>query len=249
MKVCLIYLAAGNSRRFGSNKLLYELDGKAMYLHLLERLVRICSRHADWEVLVVTQYEEIMRGVEERWPGKLDCSADAACDVGSPACDVGSPAEHVPVHAVYSPDSVKGASWTVRKAVEAAGEREAQACAFFVADQPYLTEESAEHFLETMEKETVEKKIMEKKTVERETVGRPEGILGCVSCNGRNGNPVWFSEQYFPELRELEGDQGGRVVLRKYPERVLRFPVEREEELKDIDKTSCISERKKVQYF
>ena len=33
----IIYMAAGNSRRFGSNKLFYELDGKPMYRHLLER--------------------------------------------------------------------------------------------------------------------------------------------------------------------------------------------------------------------
>ena len=32
----IIYMAAGNSRRFGSNKLFYELDGKPMYRHLLD---------------------------------------------------------------------------------------------------------------------------------------------------------------------------------------------------------------------
>ena len=37
----IIYMAAGNSRRFGSNKLFYELDGKPMYRHLLDRFVEI----------------------------------------------------------------------------------------------------------------------------------------------------------------------------------------------------------------
>lgn len=37
----IIYMAAGNSRRFGSNKLFYELDGKPMYRHLLDRLTEI----------------------------------------------------------------------------------------------------------------------------------------------------------------------------------------------------------------
>ena len=32
----IIYMAAGNSRRFGSNKLFYELDRKPMYRHLLD---------------------------------------------------------------------------------------------------------------------------------------------------------------------------------------------------------------------
>ena len=40
----IIYMAAGNSRRFGSNKLFYELDGKPMYRHLLDRLAEIKNR-------------------------------------------------------------------------------------------------------------------------------------------------------------------------------------------------------------
>ena len=39
MKIALIMLAAGNSRRFGSNKLLYEIEGKPMYRHILEKLL------------------------------------------------------------------------------------------------------------------------------------------------------------------------------------------------------------------
>ena len=38
-------MAAGNSRRFGSNKLFYELDGKPMYRHLLDRLTEIKNRY------------------------------------------------------------------------------------------------------------------------------------------------------------------------------------------------------------
>ena len=44
MKIALIMLAAGNSRRFGSNKLLYEIDGKPMYRHILEKLMIV----AEW---------------------------------------------------------------------------------------------------------------------------------------------------------------------------------------------------------
>ena len=44
MKIALIMLAAGNSRRFGSNKLLYEIEGKPMYRHILEKLIIV----AEW---------------------------------------------------------------------------------------------------------------------------------------------------------------------------------------------------------
>ena len=38
MKIAFVMLAAGNSRRFGANKLLYEIDGIPMYRHVLEQL-------------------------------------------------------------------------------------------------------------------------------------------------------------------------------------------------------------------
>ena len=38
MKIAMIMLAAENSRRFGANKLLYEIDGIPMYRHVLEQL-------------------------------------------------------------------------------------------------------------------------------------------------------------------------------------------------------------------
>ena len=56
----VIYMAAGNSRRFGSNKLFYPIDGKPMYRHVLERLAAICERHSDWEIVLVSQYEELL---------------------------------------------------------------------------------------------------------------------------------------------------------------------------------------------
>ncbi len=63
-KTALIYLAAGNSRRFGRNKLLYEVDGRPMYLHLLERLMEIADADKRYELLVVTQYQEIRETVD-----------------------------------------------------------------------------------------------------------------------------------------------------------------------------------------
>lgn len=190
MKISLIYLAAGNSRRFGSNKLLYELDGKPLYRHLLDRLVRLCIRRPEWEVAVVTQYPVIYDELVK---------------------------SNIPV--VFSPDSYKGASYSVRTGLKAAAD--AQACAFFVADQPYFTEKSAEAFLETMEKN--------------------QAGLGCVACGERTGNPAWFSRQYFPELLELKEDQGGRRVLKKHPEEILYFPVAEERELQDMDTQLDIS--------
>lgn len=170
--------------------------------------MRICLRHENWNVIVVTQYEEILRGTEQM----KDKTAD------------GKQREDI-LRAVYSPDSVKGAAWSVRAGIEEAKKQGAEACVFFVADQPWLTEESAEHFTESMEKAASEKD------------GK---ILGCAAYKERSGNPAWFSEQYFPELMQLAGDQGGRKILQRYPQKVIRFQVAEEKELQDIDKISCI---------
>ena len=44
MKIAMIMLAAGNSRRFGANKLLYEIDGMPMYRHVLNQLIQVKNR-------------------------------------------------------------------------------------------------------------------------------------------------------------------------------------------------------------
>lgn len=155
MRVTILYLAAGNSRRFGENKLLYPLDGKAVYRHLLDRLAQIAGRHENWELLVVTQYERILEEL-------------------APLVKAGR------LQTVFSPDSEKGISYTIRAGIEAAEKQNADACACFVADQPYLKEETAERFLESMEMQ--------------------KAPLGCVFCGGESGNPAWFSKPYFSEL-------------------------------------------------
>ncbi len=184
MRVSIIYLAAGNSRRFGKNKLLHEIEGKAMYLHLLNRLRKIVARHKDWELLVVSQYPEIL----EESNGYLR------------------------ERAIDSPLSKEGISWSIQAGVDQT--EDAEAIAFFVADQPNFTEETAEAFLTEMEKR--------------------KASLGCVFCEGHTGNPTWFSKGYFGELKELQGDQGGKSILKKY-QKVEYFEVSSEKELEDID--------------
>lgn len=158
-----------------------------MYRQLLERLVRVCGRHPGWEIVVVTRYKELLSEIEE-----------------------------LPVVPVFCEDSRRGASYSIRAGIlaETPGEQ-AEALAFFVADQPFLTEETAESFLETME--------------------AARASLGCVSHEGETGNPVWFSREYVPELLALSGDMGGRRVLKAHLETARLFPVENPGELEDMD--------------
>lgn len=212
----IIYMAAGNSRRFGSNKLFYELDGKPMYRHLLERLIEIKDRYNKLknaesnnpviDITVVTRYREI-----------LDY---CAC---IPDC-----------HAVLSPDSEKGISYTIKAGIMAVQEQKKPEKTsgslhntaepedyymFAVADQPYLKSQSMIKLID---------KVLENKGNKR--------LVFSLHCGDAVGNPCVFHSSLIPQLLSLEGDKGGRSVAKKYD--CVYVDIADERELMDIDTLS-----------
>ena len=205
----IIYMAAGNSRRFGSNKLFYELDGKPMYRHLLERLVEIKDRYNKLkkagkkiknaesnnpviDITVVTRYREI-----------LDY---CAC---IPDC-----------HAVLSPDSEKGISYTIKAGIMAVQEQKKTGMQdyymFAVADQPYLKSQSVIKLIDRVLKNTGGKRL-----------------AFSLRCGDAVGNPCVFNSSLIPQLLSLEGDKGGRSVAKKHD--CVYVDIADERELMDID--------------
>lgn len=212
----IIYMAAGNSRRFGSNKLFYELDGKPMYRHLLEHLIEIKDRYNKLknaesnntviDITVVTRYREI-----------LDY---CAC---IPDC-----------HAVLSPDSEKGISYTIKAGIMAVQEQKKPEKTsgslhntaepedyymFAVADQPYLKSQSMIKLID---------KVLENKGNKR--------LVFSLHCGDAVGNPCVFHSSLIPQLLSLEGDKGGRSVAKKYD--CVYVDIADERELMDIDTLS-----------
>lgn len=53
--------------------------------------------------------------------------------------------------------------------------------------------------------------------------------------HGRRGHPVGFHRQYFSELAELDGDNGGRQVLQRHADKVFELAVDDPGILYDID--------------
>ena len=54
-------MASGLSRRFGENKLLVEIDGKAMINHVLENVAQFLKKHPEkGTAIVVSSYDEIL---------------------------------------------------------------------------------------------------------------------------------------------------------------------------------------------
>ena len=198
----IIYMAAGNSRRFGSNKLFYELDGKSMYRHLLERLIEIKDRYNKLksdspviDITVVTRYREI-----------LDY---CAC---IPDC-----------HAVLSPDSEKGISYTIKAGIMAVQEQKKTGMQdyymFAVADQPYLKSQSMIKLID---------KVLENKGDKQ--------LAFSLRCGDAVGNPCVFHSSLISQLLSLEGDKGGRSVAKKYD--CVYVDIADELELMDIDTLS-----------
>ena len=90
-----------------------------------------------------------------------------------------------------------------------------QGVLFSVCDQPDLKAETIERILE-------------------KAFQNPRKII-CAGTEGQMGNPVIMDQVYFEELLELEGDVGGRQVIKKHPDQVLICETEKVE-LKDIDR-------------
>ena len=90
---------------------------------------------------------------------------------------------------------------------------------FVVGDQPYLTAETLRRLMGV-------------------SVQYPGKII-CAGTHGRPGNPVLWDQKYFQELLKLEGDAGGRQIMKKYPDEVIICETTKKE-LHDIDQKTDI---------
>ncbi len=117
----LILMAAGRGTRFGSNKLLTQVEGKPLFRHAFDRLRSYRDAHPQTcQVIVVSAYQEIL-----------------------------SAAEAAGFTAIYNDRPQEGISVTIRLGMAALqGKNQAEAAVFFTADQPFMHEETLAAFLE-----------------------------------------------------------------------------------------------------
>lgn len=243
----IIYMAAGNSRRFGSNKLFYELDGKPMYRHLLDHLIEIKDRYNNLENIRTNKRldsdEMDTDTVIDTYIGTdIDLSKNAKSN--SPLVDITVVTRYREIldycvgipdcHAVLSPDSEKGISYTIKAGIMAVQEQKKQEKSsgvsqnsaeteeyymFAVADQPYLKSQSVIKLID---------KVLEN------TGG--EQLVFSLCCGDAVGNPCVFNSSLIPQLLSLEGDKGGRSVAKKHD--CVYVDIADESELMDIDTLS-----------
>lgn len=123
-RIALVLLAAGDSRRFGANKLLAKIDGKPMYRCLADE-VRSLPEDLFFRKLVVSQYDEILEDLS-------GCGFEA----------------------VKNRRSDLGISHSIHLAIQqlSKGDRPYTAVCFAVCDQPWLRGETVMKLIYEWEK-------------------------------------------------------------------------------------------------
>lgn len=115
----VIIMAAGNGSRFGSNKLLKQVDGKPMYRHVVDLLRELWHEKRIDHVILVSQYEEILEETSDF------------------------------LFMVKNEHPEKGISHTINLGLEKLLELSpgSEACLFTVADQPWMQKSTVERLM------------------------------------------------------------------------------------------------------
>jgi len=183
----ILYLTAGQSRRYGSNKLLEMRGEKPLYRYGLEAILHAVRDRGDCTLTVVTCFQEIFESLSRE---KIRC--------------------------VLCPDSYLGISYTIRTGIRSCLPlADEDYLCFAAADQPYLTAHTITRLLD---------------------VANQHPMTACLASEEHSGNPVLFSAMLAEELMALEGDKGGKSVMKRHPENHVNV-ICSERELTDIDYT------------
>lgn len=175
-----IIMAAGQSRRFGANKLLLPLQGKPVIQHLLDQF----PFQLFHQVVLVYSHEQV-RVIAQQYPLQL-------CHNDHPS---------------------RGKWQTIQLGLKTCDDVEG--ILFLVADQPLLKEATIT---------TLAKKFLQHPT----RIIRP--VIASKPCN-----PVFFPASCLQELKSLQGDIGGRTVIRRHSDLVMSISFEDPSEFIDID--------------
>ena len=180
MRINLILLAAGNSKRFNGNKLLVIYKEKPIYMHIVEKVIDLKVN----KIICVTQYEEIKEAL-------LNTN----------------------INVVMNDNSSLGISSSIKLGINF--DKNADGYMFMVCDQPFISVQTLKSVIDNF-------------------INGDKGIV-CVGCGDNKGNPVIFSKRYINELLSLEGDSGGKRILKGHLNDLNIVNVDNGIELIDID--------------
>lgn len=120
--------------------------------------------------------------------------------LGSGACDCVPVIKDCGADIVVNPFWESGLAGSIRLGVERAEEEGAESVLLLLADQPWLNSEVIRRFLDR--------------------VDGPKNLIIAARYNGILGAPMMFGSDWFPQLKNLEGDQGAKSLVLKEGGRV-----------------------------
>lgn len=134
--------------------------------------------------------------------------------------------ENTALQIIYNPRWEDGQGYSVAAGVAAVQETlpESKGILFMLADQPRL-----------------KVRTIEKLAEEFCNKDKPEGKILFPFYDGKRGNPVIFGREFFEELAKLEGDTGGRVVVKKYPTAAIEITVDDPAIHEDVDTSADLA--------
>jgi molybdenum cofactor cytidylyltransferase len=245
MNIKLIYLAAGNSRRFGSNKLFCKVKGQPMYQYGLTMLLEVLNQIPEASLRVVTAFPEIRKFAldkERRFPGRIEV-------VDSPEREKGiSYSIRAGLDQNTNAEVDDMASYSIRAGLDTvvytAGKTESRKSPEITASSGATTaaKENASDNTEALT--SVDYYLFcvaDQPWVKAETVIKLLNAVidggfvgGYVEWEGTSGNPAVFSRSLLPDLLSLTGDCGGKKILRGRTD-ICTVQAREELELRDID--------------
>ena len=196
MKIGCVIMASGQSRRFGSNKLVADFCGQPM----------LCRAFAATATPLLAARVVVTRSPEVR----------ALCaQQGVPAV----------FHAL------PGRNDTVRLGLTEllAQQPELDGCMFLPGDQPLLTRTSVEAVIQAFYG-------TKKRDICRLSYAQADGSARIT------GSPVLFGRPYFNALLCLPEGQGGSVLCKRFPEKVLEVQARSPLELADADTPQALAQ-------
>jgi molybdenum cofactor cytidylyltransferase len=179
VKAGALVLAAGFSRRFGSDKRRYPIDGEPLLRRTVANVVaaglpcRVCLRPGDGDLPLLLD----LPGVEY-----IEC-ADAAEGMGSTLAQGAAVCE----------------DW--------------EGVLVVLGDMPWVLPATLLAIRDAL-------------AIDR--IIQPE-------YRGRPGQPVGFGSHFYPQLRRLRGDRGGRDILSRHSPALVRLPVDDPGIHRDLD--------------
>lgn len=119
------------------------------------------------------------------------------------------------VRFVDNPDYEEGMSTSLKAGVSAVAP-ESAGMAVLLADMPQLKGDTLNALIATFQSS--------------------EGAAICAPhCQGRQGNPVIWPKDIFPDIITLTGDKGAKSLLKRHAQRVIEVPCDDDGVLRDLD--------------